>query len=89
MKKIALIAALTLAIPAWAQDAKPPAEPAKAAEPAKPAAAEPAPVPAQEAPKAKAPKKVVVHPAKRQEDARHCLEKATNSEIIKCAEEYL
>jgi hypothetical protein len=39
--------------------------------------------------KAKAPRKVVVHPAKRQEDARHCLEKATNSEIIKCAEEYL
>lgn len=26
---------------------------------------------------------------KRQEDARHCLEKATNTEIIKCAEEYL
>jgi hypothetical protein len=88
MKKIALIAALTLAVPAWAQD-KPPAEPAKAAEPAKPAAPEAAPAPVAEAPKAKAPKKVVVHPAKRQEDARHCLEKATNSEIIKCAEEYL
>jgi hypothetical protein len=26
---------------------------------------------------------------KRQEDARHCLEKATNTEIIKCSEEYL
>jgi len=89
MKKIALIAALTLAVPAWAQDAKPPAEPAKAAEPLKPAAPEAAPAPvAQEAPKAKAPKRVA-HPAKRQEDARHCLDKATNSEIIKCAEEYL
>lgn len=26
---------------------------------------------------------------KRQEDARHCLEKPTNTEIIKCSEEYL
>jgi hypothetical protein len=26
---------------------------------------------------------------KRHEDARHCLEKPTNTEIIKCAEEYL
>jgi hypothetical protein len=26
---------------------------------------------------------------KRQEDARHCLEKSTNAEIIKCSEEYL
>jgi len=26
---------------------------------------------------------------KRQEDARHCLERPTNTEIIKCAEEYL
>ena len=25
----------------------------------------------------------------RQEDARHCLDKATNTEIIKCAEAYL
>jgi len=26
---------------------------------------------------------------KRQEDARHCLDRPTNTEIIKCAEEYL
>lgn len=26
---------------------------------------------------------------KRLEDARHCLDKATNTEIIKCSEEYL
>lgn len=80
MKKIALIAALVLAAPAWSQEAKP------AAEPAKPAAEAPAPV-AQETPKPKAPRKV--HPAKRQEDARHCLEKGSNAEIIKCAEAYL
>ena len=83
MKKIALIAALTFAAPAWSQEAKPPAEPAKpAAEAAAPAA--------QEAPKPKAAaRKVQVHPAKRQEDARHCLEKGSNTEIIKCAEAYL
>jgi hypothetical protein len=26
---------------------------------------------------------------KRQEDARHCLDRPTNTEIIKCSEEYL
>ena len=48
-------------------------------------------------PEAKAePAKPVAKPAvakkmnpKRAEDARHCLDKATNTEIIKCAEEYL
>jgi len=29
------------------------------------------------------------HTNRRQEDARRCLDKATNTEIIKCAEEYL
>jgi len=81
MKKIALIAAVALAMPAWAQQATPPAEPAK------PAAEEPAK--AAEATKPKAPRKVPTHPAKRQEDARHCLEKGSNTEIIKCAEAYL
>jgi len=79
MKKIALIAALALVMPAWAQEAKPPAEPAKAEEPAK----------AAEAQKPKAPRKMPVHPSRRQEDARHCLEKGSNTEIIKCAEAYL
>jgi hypothetical protein len=89
MKKIALIAAFALAVPAWAQQATPPAEPAKpvVAEPAKPAVEEPAK--AAEAQKPKAPRKVPTHPAKRQEDARHCLEKGSNTEIIKCAEAYL
>lgn len=83
MKTITLFAAAMLATSAWAQ------QPAK--EPAKPAAA-PAP---QEAPKAEVAK---AEPAKkharkpnphRQEDARHCLDKPTNTEIIKCAEAYL
>lgn len=85
MKKIALIAALAIAAPSWSQDAKPPAQAQK------PAAAAEAPK-GPEAPKAdapKAPRKVPVHPAKRQEDARHCLEKGSNAEIIKCAEAYL
>ena len=90
MKKFALITVLALALPAWAQQAKP------SAQPEKPAAA----APAQEAPKAEAPKaEAKAEPTKpkaprkasshRQEDARHCLEKPTNTEIIKCAEAYL
>ena len=77
MRNIALLAALTLAASAWAQPAK---------EPAKPAAQEP---PKAEA-KPEAPKPVAkkANP-RRQEDARHCLEKSTNTEIIKCAEAYL
>ena len=73
MRNIALLAALTLAASAWAQPAKEPAKPA-----------------AQEAPKAEAPKPVAkkANP-RRQEDARHCLEKSSNTEIIKCAEAYL
>lgn len=87
MKKFALIAVLTLAAPAWSQDAKP------AAEPAKPAAVEApkadAPKVQAEAAKPKAPRKIPVHPSKRQEDARHCLDLGSNTEIIKCAEAYL
>ena len=77
MKKIALVAALALAAQAWAQADKP----APKEEAVKP--------PVQEAAKAekRSPKKGSA--AKRQEDARHCLEKATNTEIIKCAEAYL
>ncbi len=77
MKNIALLAALAFALSfqgaGWAQPAKEPAKPA-----------------AQEAPKAEAPKPVAkkVNP-RRQEDARHCLEKSSNTEIIKCAEAYL
>jgi hypothetical protein len=80
MRTIVFIAAAALAAGAWAQ------QPAK--EPAKPAAQEPAKV---EAPKPEATKKPVarkVNP-RRQEDARHCLEKSTNTEVIKCAEAYL
>ena len=88
MRKTALILALAIAVPAWAQD-----KPSD-----KPAAAQAAP--AQEAPKAEAPKAddasnpqakkpARKHTSRRMEDARHCLDMPTNTEIIKCAEAYL
>ena len=79
MTKIALFAALAIAIPASAQQAKPAAEPAKPAPMAQEAAKA-------ETPKPRAPRKP--NP-QRQEDARHCLEKGSSTEIIKCAEAYL
>lgn len=65
--------------------------------PAKPAAAAPAPATSAPAPQATVTVKPAVPPkpmnasrkAKREEDARHCLDKGSNTEIIKCAEAYL
>lgn len=75
MKRIAIVLAFALAAPAWAQEQKPaPKEPEKA------------PVAEKKEPARMASKRP--NP-KRQEDARHCLEKPTNTEIIKCSEEYL
>lgn len=83
MRKLVLIAALA-ALPAWAQD-KPATQAAPAPstkpEPAKAAPAQPAKVQVTRTARK-------VNP-KRSEDARHCLEKSTNTEIIKCAEAYL
>ena len=73
MKHIVLMVALSLALPVCAQDKKPEAEPAAAKAAKKAAASE----------EAKKPN------PKRQADARHCLEKGGNTEIIKCAEAYL
>ena len=78
MKHIAFLAMLVVAVPAFGQ--------------AKPEAAKPE----AKAAEAKAEPKAAAKPAvarkaspKRHEDARQCLERATNNEIIKCAEEYL
>jgi hypothetical protein len=68
-----LLLTLALAVPAAWAQDKPAAKP----EAAKPA-------PAQVAEKPAAAKK-----SRRGEDARHCLEKASNTEVIKCAEVYL
>ena len=86
MKSIALqaVAAMVFFSAAWAQsEVKPLApEPAKAA-PAKPMAQEAA-KPAKPAAPMSAARK-----ARRGEDARHCLGRPSNTEIIKCAEAYL
>ena len=79
MKHLAFLAISLFAAAAFAQD-KPVAKDEPKAEAAKPA-------PASSPAKSAAAKKV--HPNRRTEDARHCLEKPTNTEVIKCAEEYL
>jgi hypothetical protein len=78
MKQLAFVVIAAFAGSLWAQ------APAK-------------PEPVKEAPK---PEPVMKEPAKRaaaapgkprrwNEDARHCLEKTSNTEVIKCAEEFL
>jgi hypothetical protein len=81
MKKTILFAVLAIASAAWAQVPAPAKDAAKPDEAAKPAA---------EAPKSQ-PKKTaaVAKKSRRQQDARHCLERGSNLEIIKCAEAYL
>jgi hypothetical protein len=75
MKPIVFLATVLLALPAFAQD-----KPAPAPEAAKPEVVKPTPT-----------KSAASRKAGRRwnEDARHCLEKGSNTEVIKCAEEYL
>jgi len=76
MKPFIFLAIVSFAAPAWAQDKPAPKEAAK-------------PEAAKEQPKKQA-TAAPRRPGKRwNEDARHCLERPTNTEIIKCAEEYL
>jgi hypothetical protein len=85
MKRIATLVVLAVfASLVFAQAEKPAAA---AAAPA-PAAQEPA-KPAARAAKAKSKPSVMAKKSRRSEDARRCLDKETNTEIIKCAEEYL
>ncbi len=77
MKHMVFLAITTIAFAAWAQAPKEPAKPEPVKEAAKPAA--------EPAKQAAAPRK----PRRWNEDARHCLERASNTEIIKCAEEFL
>jgi hypothetical protein len=79
MKQLIFSVITAVAASAWAQaPAKP--EPMKEPPKAEPVVKEPAP-----AKRAAAPGK----PRRWNEDARHCLEKASNTEVIKCAEEFL
>jgi hypothetical protein len=73
---LVLLAGLALPGLAAAQEQKP--------EAIKPEAAKPA---AKESRKKKS--STAAGKSKRQQDARHCLQRPTNSEIIKCAEAYL
>lgn len=88
MKKLMLLAALAAASAAWAQ------APADKKEPAKPEAASAAPSsPTAGSQEATTPQGAKPAPlakkSRRFQDARHCLERPTNTEVIKCAEEYL
>ena len=76
MKQFIFCVIMVCATQAWAQA------------PSKEAAT---PEPKKEAAKPEPAKQAVVIPRKRRwhEDARHCLDRSTNTEIIKCAEEYL
>ena len=80
MKSIFALLAVVAAA-ALAQPAKPAAEaPKPAAQAVTPAAQDTKPAPKRSATKAT---------ARRHLDARHCLDKPNNTEIIKCAEAYL
>ena len=82
MKHIVFFAIASFAATAWAQD-KPMAKEFAKPEPAKVAARAETPKQAS----AGAPR--IPNPRRWKEDARHCLERPSNTEIIKCAEEYL
>jgi hypothetical protein len=75
MRTIVLLAALALTSAVWAQAEK---KEAATPEPAKPAAQ-----------KAASKAASVAKKSRRHQDARHCLAKASNTEVIKCAEAYL
>ena len=83
MKVISFLAITFLAAAAFAQDKPVAAKEAAKPEPVKEAAA-PAAAPAAAASKA-GPRKQ----RRWNEDARHCLERTSNTEVIKCAEEFL
>ena len=81
MKHIVFLLIALLAAPAWAQTPKEPAKAEAVKEAPKPEAAKPA------ATAGTGPK--IPNPRRWNEDARHCLERASNTEVIKCAEEFL
>jgi hypothetical protein len=82
MKHIGFLVITLFACVAFAQAPKEPAKEAAKPEAMK-EAAKPAAEPAKQA--AAAPKK----PRRWNEDARHCLERPSNTDVIKCAEEFL
>jgi hypothetical protein len=83
MKKMIFLLALAIAGAAGAQ------APAQKPEAAKPEAAKPEAPPQQAVKPAVKKRATIAKRSKRSEDARHCLERGNNTEIIKCAEAYL
>lgn len=83
MKLIAFLAFVSLATGAGAQ------APAKPEAPKPEPMKEAAPKPMAEAPKQAATGPRIPNPRRWTEDARHCLELPTSTEVIKCAEEFL
>ena len=75
MKHLIFLLITAVAASAWAQAPKEPAKPEPVKEAAKPEPVKRAATPGK--------------PRRWNEDARHCLEKASNTDIIKCAEEFL
>jgi hypothetical protein len=75
MKQFIFLVIATFAASAGAQAPKEPAKPEPMKEAAKPEPVKRAATPGK--------------PRRWNEDARHCLDKTSNTEIIKCAEEYL
>jgi hypothetical protein len=79
MKTMIFLVALAMTSAAWGQAQKEPAKPSPTKEAAK-----------QEASKQEVSKPAAVaKKSKRTQDARHCLQRSGNTEIIKCAEEFL
>lgn len=78
MRPLLLTVAFAFATAAWAQEKPAPKEPAK-----------PAPQAEKSARQSEKPAPVARKGSRRHEDARHCLDKGSNTEIIKCAEAYL
>ena len=93
MKQIVFLAFISFAAAGWAQAPAKPEAPKSAPEAAKPVAEPPkkeaAPKPTADAPKQAASGPRIPNPRRWNEDARHCLERPTPTEVIKCAEEYL
>lgn len=85
MKQLLFLITWAIAASAYAQASKEPAKPAPQASTTPAPAKEAAKPPAEPAKQATVAKK----PRRWHEDARHCLERVSNTEIIKCAEEFL
>ena len=81
MKQLIFFLITLAAATAWAQ--------APAKEAAKPGAAKEAAKPREGEKHAVSGAPRIPNPRRWHEDARHCLERPTNIEVIKCAEEYL